>query len=97
MRPPEQAYITGTIEWNNGSELHWKEYIDATKGKIEKLRYSYHYQDSTKNVIFRYDNALHKPVLPYKEHKHIGFTTIVQAPAPNIEFVVEECLAMLLW
>ena len=26
--------------------------------------YAYHYQDADTNLVFRYDNAAHKPALP---------------------------------
>lgn len=97
-RPPDQAYITGRIEWANGSELHWKEYLDASLPHDEsKLRYSYHVQDAAKNLLFRYDNALHKPTLPYREHKHIGTDTVLFAPAPTLEDVAQECAHAFGW
>jgi hypothetical protein len=97
IRPSHQAYLTGRIEWFNGSQLHWTEFIDASSGAIEKLRYSYHLQNADKHLVFRYDNARHQPALPYREHKHIDEQTIIVAAAPTFQHVVEECMLFYQW
>jgi len=35
----------------------------------EKVSYAYQYQDGEGKLIFRYDNAAHKPGLGFIEHK----------------------------
>jgi hypothetical protein len=97
IRPPDQAYLTGRVEWVNGSELHWMEFLDASLGTVEKLRYSYHFQDADKELVFRYDNAWHKPTLPYREHKHLSTQTVVFAAAPALSNVIEECIGFYQW
>jgi hypothetical protein len=69
IRPNKQAVIKGKIVLVDGSVLHIKEYIDA-KYKIERVSYAYQYQDRDGELIFRYDNAVHRPALGYREHKH---------------------------
>lgn len=100
-RPPDQAYIHGRIEWMNGSELHWMEYCDREGSTVKKLRYSYHLQDKIHALVFRYDNAAHKPQLPFKEHKHSatsdGSQTIFKADAPTLGEVIEETIAWYGW
>jgi hypothetical protein len=64
----------------------FKEYIDLQES-IEKLFYSFHYQDHENNLIFRYDNAKHKPDLGYTNHKHIQ-NKIIESEIPNIEQVI---------
>jgi hypothetical protein len=54
------------------------------------LENSYHYQDQLNQLRFRYDNARHRPALPFREHKHLADLTIVAAPAPNLIDVLGE-------
>ncbi len=100
-RPPDQAYLHGHIVWINGSELHWMEYCDAELDAVKKLRFSYHLQDKNHALVFRYDNAAHKPQLPYKEHKHFldgdNKQLIIQANAPTLHHVVEESALFYGW
>jgi hypothetical protein len=97
IRPPQQAYLTGRVEWINGSKCCWTEFLDANAGRIEKLRYSYHVHDAQKRLVFRYDNALHKPTLPFREHKHCDELTIIAAPAPRLPDVLAECMNIYRW
>ena len=53
--------------------------------------YAYHYQDASNNLIFRYDNAAHKPALPLADHKHTP-TAIHPTMAPTFETVIDEIL-----
>ena len=76
----------------DGSTLHGKEYISA-KHCIEKVSYGYQYQGRDGDLIFRYDNASHKPALTYKQHKHLNSGEIVEAELPAIEELVDEIIA----
>ena len=62
IRAGKQAVLRIQIVFVDGSALHIKEYIDDKQG-IEKLSYAYQYQDKNGTLIFRYDNAAHKPAL----------------------------------
>lgn len=64
------GFIQGNLEFLDNSHLFFKEYVDL-QDSIEKLSYSFHYQDQDNKLIFRYDNAKHKPDLGYGNHKHI--------------------------
>lgn len=75
----------------DGSRLFFTEYIDA-RYRLEKLSYAYHCQDAEGNLIFRYDNAAHKPALPYTCHKHLPDGTFVESPAPEFDILMEETL-----
>ena len=66
-----------------------KKCIDA-KYKIEKVTYAYQYQDKNGEMIFRYDNAVHKPALGFKEHKHTKDEAIIEAPLPDISDIIDE-------
>lgn len=85
-----RGFISGIYAFNDDSELHFREFIDLTQAE-PRLMYAYHYQDAAKKLIFRYDNASHKPALPQPEHKH-AFEGIVPSPAPTLAQVVDEIL-----
>ena len=65
------------------------EYVDQTGEAVDKLMYTYHYQDTGNQLILRYDNALHKPALPSVEHKHLP-TQIIAAPVSTLDEVLAE-------
>ncbi len=93
LRPGHQAYLTGRFYFVDGSVLHFREYVDATGPTIEKVSYTYHYQDEEHQLIFRYDNAHHRPPLAFKEHKHTP-DIIIQAKAPSLEAVLLEIVEL---
>ena len=84
------GFIQGSLEFLQGSRLFFREYVDLQES-IEKLSYSFHYQDAENNLIFRYDNAQHKPDLGYTEHKHIR-DKIISSKIPYIEQVILEII-----
>jgi hypothetical protein len=69
IRAGKQAIFKAEIVLVDGSYLLIKEYVDCKYG-IEKLSYAYQYQDRDGKLIFRYDNAAHKPKLERSEHRH---------------------------
>ena len=82
------GFIKGKVFFRDCSSLHFREYVDV-QSKIEKLAYSFHHQRSDQGLVFRYDNAAHKPVLGYEHHKHIG-QNIIPADIPTLEAVLWE-------
>jgi hypothetical protein len=94
IRINKLAVITAHIVLINGSSLHIKEYIDANYG-VERISYAYHYQDNRGKCIFRYDNAIHKPALGFKEHKHTKDESPIEAPLPDITDIVDEVIGYL--
>jgi hypothetical protein len=84
------GFIQGSLEFVEGSRLFFKEYVDLQES-IEKLSYSFHYQDRNNNWIFRYDNAKHRPDLGYIDHKHIK-NKIIPSEVPNIEKIILEII-----
>lgn len=93
-RPQQQAHIFGVLIFMDESQLHFREFIDGSEGWIEKVAYSYHLQDKSNQLLFRYDNAKHKPALDFDEHKHC-FDDIIYAPAPHLQQVMQEAIVML--
>ena len=84
------GFIQGSLEFLQGSYLFFREYVDLQES-IEKLSYSFHYQAPDNNLIFRYDNANHKPKLDYTDHKHIK-DKIIPSEIPDIEQVILEII-----
>ena len=95
-RTSGQGYLKGIITFVDGSRLHFSEYLDTSIGVVDKLMYTYHYQDTKNQLIFRYDNAAHKPALPSREHKHIPKGMII-AVAPTLEEVLSEITVIKKW
>ncbi len=93
VRPGGQAYLVGKVRFVDRSVLHFREYLDTGVQGVEKLMYTYHYQDAQGTLIFRYDNAHHKPPLGYVEHKHTP-DAITQSPAPALEDVLLEVVRL---
>jgi len=94
IRPNKQLIIRAKIVLVDRSVLHIKEYIDA-KYKIEKVSYAYQYQDRYGELIFRYDNAVHRPPLQFKGHKHTRNGLIVEASLPDISDIIDEVVGCL--
>lgn len=90
-RTPKIGAIKGTITFADGSRLFFNEYVDA-RYRLEKLSYAYHCQDAEGNLVFRYDNAAHKPALPYACHKHLPDGTATEAAAPEFASLMEEAM-----
>ena len=85
-----RGFIVGLLRFNDGSELHVREFVDTTLEE-PRIMYAYHYQDLQKDLIFRYDNAAHRPRLPQVEHKHTP-AGIKTTDAPTLTQVVDEIL-----
>ena len=90
QRSAVRGLIAGILQFGDGSELHFREYIDMTQAE-PKIMYAYHYQDTNHNLIFRYYNATHKPALPQPEHKHtpLGIET---SPVPTLAAILDQIL-----
>ena len=95
-RPGDQGFLNGVISFVEGSQLHFSEFLDQVGENVEKLMYTYHYQDSNKSLIFRYDNARHRPLLPTPDHKHI-VDTIEASQPPSLDAVLAEIVVAREW
>jgi len=93
-RTEKIGLIKGTIIFIDNSKLFFTEYLDL-RYRIEKLTYSFHYQDKNSKLIFRYDNAIHKPALSFEDHEHIR-NHIIQSEIPELRNVLEEIISDLL-
>ena len=61
---------------------------------LKATRYAYQYRKKNGKLIFRYDNAVHKPDLGFKEHMHTADGSIRQAKAPDIKELVDNIISM---
>lgn len=87
-RAEKIGLIRATIVFENESRLFVTEYVDL-RYKIEKLTYSFHYQDKDGSMIFRYDNAKHKPDLGFNSHKHVKEKVLI-SEVPELKDILEE-------
>ena len=88
--------VEGNIKFINNSILHFVEFVDSGK-KIEKFKYSYHYENNSKNLIFRYDMAPHfRNIETYPHHKHMANNNVVASKEPSLEDVLYEIEKLIL-
>ena len=85
-----RSFITGMLLFDDGSELHFREFVDTTLSE-PKVMYAYHYRDANTELVFRYDNAAHRPPLSQAEHKHTP-TGITASPVPTLAQIIDEAL-----
>lgn len=92
VRPAQQALVFGRVTFRDGSVLKFREYLDGGTDQVEKLMYSYHYQQANEERVFRYDNAAHRPALPYIHHRHDSVGNIAQTVCPDLENILLEII-----
>ena len=90
IRAENIVLIKATITFTDESRLSVTEYLDLTS-RTEKLSYSYHYQDINGKLLFRYDNAAHKPLLGFVHHKHVG-DSVSQCDPPDLNTTLAEII-----
>lgn len=91
-RPPDSAFITGSISFIDGSRLHLKEFVIFEPKGVIILKYGYNYLTSNETMIFRYDNALDpqaKKFPAYPEHKHTSKGLLSEPRPPFREVLLE--------
>lgn len=93
-RTPNLGMVKGALGFADGGRLLFTEYVD-TRYRLEKLTYSYHCQDASDRLLFRYDNAAHKPALLYACHKHLPSGEIIESSVPDLSSVLDEVLERL--
>src|SRR3990172_2363361 len=72
-RPPDAAYISGSITFIDSSKQHVKEFMIFKADAATIIKYGYHYCDKSDRLIFRYDNAYDgkaRRLATYPAHKH---------------------------
>ena len=90
------GFLEGTLTFLDGSTLHFMEFVNV-KMAVNRYKYSYHYQDATEALIFRYDMAPHhQDVSTFPHHKHLANGQVVDAVAPSLPDVLEEIESMVM-
>ena len=92
-RGTHEGFIRGELYFVDGSTLHLREFIDV-EITADRLMYAYQFIDSSKNLVFRYDNTGHHKKLglfTYPHHKHDGGEdNVTSSAAPDLSTVLEE-------
>ena len=71
--------------------LHFRELLIAQENDLEKRAYTYHYQRSDGQMVFRYDNSTHYPNLSSApHHKHIEDGAVIASSMPDLVSVLRE-------
>jgi len=94
-RSEKTGIVKGSVTFADNSNLVFTEYLDL-RYKIEKLNYSFHYQKQDASLIFRYDNARHKPEIDASGHKHLPDDKVSAAEPPLLEDIFTEIMDLLL-
>jgi Family of unknown function (DUF6516) len=95
-RSGDQGFLAGKVQFVDSSELHFREYLDVAAERIEKVMYSYHYQDPNAELVFRYDNAAHRPTLAVSSHRH-DLSGVKAIETPRLEQVLAEVAERQRW
>ena len=78
------------VRFQNGYMLELNEAIIGEAGHPKRLGYRYHFQDEQNNLVFRYDNTPHFPLLDnFPHHKHLP-DKVTEVVEPSILKVIEE-------
>jgi len=93
-----EGFVKGEITFKDGSLLYFREFVD-TERMVDRKMYSYQYMNVSNCLIFRYDNADHKPKLnlpnlPHHKHQE-SEENIISSSAPTLAEVLEEIEALL--
>lgn len=96
-RSPSLGFLEGRLTFMDGSMLHFVEFVNV-KTTIDRYKYSYHYQDTSRQMVFRYDMAPHhKDVATFPHHKHVASSPVaLESFAPTLRDVLDEietCIA----
>lgn len=72
------------------------EFVDVGE-TIEKYKYSYHYEDIERTLVFRYDVAPHfRELESFPHHKHEIGGKVVVSKVPSLKEVLYE-IEIILW
>jgi len=88
----DQGEFQARISFYDASSLVANEKVRLEDGDIIKDRYSYHYQKSNTDLVFRYDNAPHHPEIEtFPHHKHVeSDDNVIASQPPDVSEVLVE-------
>ena len=80
------------VGFYDASLLEAVEKVSLENGEIIKDQYSYHYQKSDGDLVFRYDNAPHHPEIEtFPHHKHVeSDDNVIASQPPDMSEVLVE-------
>ncbi len=91
---PDQNHgqFLAQLSFYDASLLEAAETVRLEDGDIIKDRYSYHYQKSNGDLVFRYDNAPHHPEIEtFPHHKHVeSDDNVIASQPPDVSEVLVE-------
>jgi len=93
QRSAVRGLINVRLRFEDDSELHVREFVDLTQVE-PRVMYVYHFQEASGNLVFRYDDAAHRPRLPQVHHKHVPNGVRVAA-TPALIDVLDEILTVI--
>ena len=66
------GYFKGMLEFIGGSTLHFIEFVEIYEGEeVKRLKYKYHLQSESGELIARWDNVPHHhDISSFPHHKH---------------------------
>jgi hypothetical protein len=66
------GYFKGMLEFIGGSTLYFIEFVDTFEGEaVKRLKYKYHWQSESGELIARWDNVPHhRDIYSFPHHKH---------------------------
>jgi hypothetical protein len=91
-RSGEMAFISGGIDFIDGSCLDFKEFVEKNNDKIEIYKYAYNYRKGSV-VMFRYDNAPDpnaRHLRTFPDHKHTENGGMMSSGQVDLSMVLEE-------
>jgi hypothetical protein len=92
-RTNRSGIIRGDLFFGDGSRLYFRELV-VIEDLVIRLMYSYHYQDSSANLIFRFDDTPHHVEIDsFPHHKHVEQESTIEASTPpTLVSVMEEII-----
>lgn len=90
QRSAVRGFIAGSLQFHDSSTLSFREFVDLSQAE-PKIMYAYHYQDANHNLVFRYDNAAHRPALSQPEHRH-SRSGVDVSPVPTLPEILDQIL-----
>ena len=92
-RGTHEGLMRGELYFVDGSTLHLREFVDV-EITADRLMYAYQFMDSSKNLVFCYDNTGHHKKLglsTYPHHKHDeGEKNVIPSAAPDLAAILQE-------
>lgn len=91
-----ECYVRGILTLLEGFALHIAEYV-ITEPVLNRVKYRYHLQTATGQLICRWDNVPHHPnIATFPHHRHDKHGDVYASPAMNIPDVLDAALSFIL-